>query len=294
MIGEWSVGAALFHLGALESGHQHLEKALTLYDPAFHGARVWQTGIEPGIFCRCELSRTADAARVSRYGAGPGTRGGRRCARARSPTAAGLRAALRDLRPPRAAIAARSSANLRSARRGLSRARDRAGAALGRPARRPGVHRAGRSEPRAARARRRTRGAHDDALRAPSALLSRAPGRRAVARRHSRPRAGVARRVDAHRRSDRPTHVRRRARAAPGGSPRRPWRARRRRAEVPRGTRDIAATGRAVARAPSRYAATPTTSSSTAAPPKRARCSSPSSRGSPKAATRWTISMLRG
>jgi adenylate cyclase len=58
MIGEWSVGAALFHLGALEASHQHLEKALTLYDPAFHGARVWQTGIEPGIFCRCELSRT--------------------------------------------------------------------------------------------------------------------------------------------------------------------------------------------------------------------------------------------
>ena len=58
MIGEWSVGAALFHLGALEAGHQHLEKAMTLYDPVFHGARVWQTGIEPGIFCRCELSRT--------------------------------------------------------------------------------------------------------------------------------------------------------------------------------------------------------------------------------------------
>jgi serine/threonine protein kinase/predicted ATPase len=58
MIGEWSVGSALFHLGALEAGHQHLEKAMTLYDPVFHGARVWQTGIEPGIFCRCELSRT--------------------------------------------------------------------------------------------------------------------------------------------------------------------------------------------------------------------------------------------
>ena len=58
MIGEWSVGAALFHLGALEAGHQHLETALTMYDPAFHGARVWQTGIEPGLFCRCELSRT--------------------------------------------------------------------------------------------------------------------------------------------------------------------------------------------------------------------------------------------
>jgi predicted ATPase/GTPase SAR1 family protein len=58
MIGEWSLGAALFHLGELEDGHAHLEKALTLYDPAFHGARVWETGIEPGIFCRCELSRT--------------------------------------------------------------------------------------------------------------------------------------------------------------------------------------------------------------------------------------------
>jgi adenylate cyclase len=58
MIGQWSLGAALFHLGRLEEGHQHLEQALTLYDPAFHGARVWQTGIEPGIFCLCELSRT--------------------------------------------------------------------------------------------------------------------------------------------------------------------------------------------------------------------------------------------
>ena len=58
MIGEWSLGASLFHLGSLEEAHQHLERALTLYDPAFHGARVWQTGVEPGIFCRCELSRT--------------------------------------------------------------------------------------------------------------------------------------------------------------------------------------------------------------------------------------------
>jgi predicted ATPase len=58
MIAEWSLGATLFHLGELDAAHQHLEKALTLYDPAFHGARVWQTGIEPGIFCRCELSRT--------------------------------------------------------------------------------------------------------------------------------------------------------------------------------------------------------------------------------------------
>jgi adenylate cyclase len=58
MIGQWSLGASLFHLGELEAAHTHLERALTLYDPAFHAARVWQTGIEPGVFCRCELSRT--------------------------------------------------------------------------------------------------------------------------------------------------------------------------------------------------------------------------------------------
>jgi serine/threonine protein kinase/tetratricopeptide (TPR) repeat protein len=58
MIGQWSLGAALFHLGKLEEGHAHLERALTFYDPTFHGARVWQTGVEPGIFCRCELART--------------------------------------------------------------------------------------------------------------------------------------------------------------------------------------------------------------------------------------------
>jgi predicted ATPase/GTPase SAR1 family protein len=58
MIGEWSLGASKFHLGDLEPAHSHLERALTLYDPAFHGARVWQTGVEPGIFCRCEISRT--------------------------------------------------------------------------------------------------------------------------------------------------------------------------------------------------------------------------------------------
>jgi tetratricopeptide (TPR) repeat protein len=58
MIGEWSLGAALFHLGELEAGHAHLARGLALHDPAFHGPRVWQTGIEPGIFCRCEMSRT--------------------------------------------------------------------------------------------------------------------------------------------------------------------------------------------------------------------------------------------
>ena len=58
MIGEWSAGAALFHLGELRAAHEHLGRGLALYDPAFHRPRVWQTGIEPGIFCRCEYSRT--------------------------------------------------------------------------------------------------------------------------------------------------------------------------------------------------------------------------------------------
>ncbi|HET7618357.1 MAG TPA: protein kinase [Vicinamibacterales bacterium] len=58
MLGQWSLGAALFHLGELEVSHVHLSRGIELYDPAFHRPRVWETGIEPGIFCRCELSRT--------------------------------------------------------------------------------------------------------------------------------------------------------------------------------------------------------------------------------------------
>jgi hypothetical protein len=58
MIGHWALGAAQFHLGELQSGHANLLKARELYDPAFHHPRVWETGIEPGIFCAAELSRT--------------------------------------------------------------------------------------------------------------------------------------------------------------------------------------------------------------------------------------------
>jgi adenylate cyclase len=58
MIGNWSLGAALFHLGDLQSGHAHLERGLELYEPGFHRQRVWETGIEPGVFCRCEYART--------------------------------------------------------------------------------------------------------------------------------------------------------------------------------------------------------------------------------------------
>jgi adenylate cyclase len=58
MIGHWALGAAQFHLGELQSAHANLLKARELYDPAFHRPRVWETGIEPGIFAAAELSRT--------------------------------------------------------------------------------------------------------------------------------------------------------------------------------------------------------------------------------------------
>ena len=58
MIAEWCLGAALHHLGELESAHDHLERGLALYDPEFHRTRAWEVGIEPGIFCMCETSRT--------------------------------------------------------------------------------------------------------------------------------------------------------------------------------------------------------------------------------------------
>jgi tetratricopeptide (TPR) repeat protein len=58
MVAEWCLGAALHHLGDLQIAHAHLERALTLYDPEFHRARAWEVGVEPGIFCMCETSRT--------------------------------------------------------------------------------------------------------------------------------------------------------------------------------------------------------------------------------------------
>ena len=58
MIAEWSLGAAKFHLGEIEPAHVHLLRGLEVYDPSFHNPRVWETGIDPGIFCRCEVSRT--------------------------------------------------------------------------------------------------------------------------------------------------------------------------------------------------------------------------------------------
>jgi serine/threonine protein kinase len=58
MIGHWALGAAEFHLGELQSAHANLLKGREMYDASFHRPRVWETGIEPGIFCAAELSRT--------------------------------------------------------------------------------------------------------------------------------------------------------------------------------------------------------------------------------------------
>jgi len=58
MLGQWSLGVALFHLGELEVSQDHLSRGLELYDPSFHRRRVWETGIDPGIFCKCEFART--------------------------------------------------------------------------------------------------------------------------------------------------------------------------------------------------------------------------------------------
>jgi tetratricopeptide (TPR) repeat protein len=57
MVGQWLSGAASFHLGELAEAETRIDAALALYDPAFHRPRVWDTGIEPGIFCLCEAAR---------------------------------------------------------------------------------------------------------------------------------------------------------------------------------------------------------------------------------------------
>jgi adenylate cyclase len=57
MVAEWCLGAALHHLGELQPAHAHLLRALELHDPVVHGARAWEVGIEPGLFCRCEAAR---------------------------------------------------------------------------------------------------------------------------------------------------------------------------------------------------------------------------------------------
>ena len=239
MIGQWSLGAALFHLGELEVGARAPRKALTLYDPAFHGPRVWETGIEPGIFCRCELSRTMTLRGFPDTGLASVREAVAAARRARAPAAAGVRAALRDVRAPRAA---RARARCQRAYEQLAVVCHAHGIAQEMQWGAPLA--AARSSSwatsnRGLRVIEEGLAAHTSTRsRAHPSLLSGAACRRAAARRPTRPRAGVARRRDARRRRHRPARVRLRARAAAGrGLPARRGAAARGRAQVSRGTR---------------------------------------------------------
>ena len=291
MIGEWSLGAALFHLGELKAAHEHLGQ----------GAR--RSTIRPSTARACgrrASSRAssaaastvadADAARLSRSGLAAGAPAVARRARPRSPAAAGLRAAVRDLRPPGPPLAARGPADLRSAGRRLPRARHRAGNVLGGAARGRAFIELGDSK-RGLRVIEEGIAAHTmtrSALLRPyyfmllaGALLragtSIAPSRRSTSRRASRtPPASMPTMPS--------TRGCRRRSMAPPARPTTP--------KVSRALEISRRPGRALARAPrlARLRAPPRP------PPRRrsARAAAPILRGSPKAATRWTTSTLRG
>ena len=148
MIGQWSLGAALFHLGELEVGHEHLARALDCIRSVVSQAPGLGNRIDPGIFCRCELARTLTMRGFPDQGlqscGPPSPRRGRSNIRSRSR----LRccSARSSISPPRAGG---SLPRLRRAGRALPRARYRAGTAVGRAASRPCPHRAGPDRSRA-------------------------------------------------------------------------------------------------------------------------------------------------
>ena len=117
--------------------HAHLGRGLELYDPAFHRERVWETGIEPGIFCRCEYSRTLTLLGFPDQGLAAVREA---VAQARAldhpqPLAFALLFEIFDA--PGAPQPARGAAHLRAAGRRVPRARHRAGGAVGGAAVRP-------------------------------------------------------------------------------------------------------------------------------------------------------------
>ena len=171
MLGQWSLGAALFHLGELEVSHHHLARGLELYDPAFHKPRIWETGIEPGVFCRCEFSRTLALRGYPDQGLAGEPAGGRAGAGAAASADPRLLAAVPDVRPPGAARACRRARCLRRAVAPLPNPRHRAGTPVGHAAARPGARGAGRGRSRPQGARRRPRGPYDHALRPAAAVL---------------------------------------------------------------------------------------------------------------------------
>ena len=58
MMGNWSIGAALFHLGDLQEAHAHLRAGSSCTIRRSTASGSGRLGIEPGIFCSCEYSRT--------------------------------------------------------------------------------------------------------------------------------------------------------------------------------------------------------------------------------------------
>ena len=179
MLGNWAMGAALFHLGELQASQTHLTRALEMYDPAFHGPRVWETGIEPGVFSRCELSRIlllrgypdqclammSEAVAQARALEHP------------QPLAFALMfLCIAHLGRRESRVGAR---HLRRARPDLPRPRHRAGAAMGRSAARPRARRARRRRSRPARDGRVARRPHPDAIGPAASVLLCALRRRA-------------------------------------------------------------------------------------------------------------------
>ena len=136
MLGQWSLGAALFHLGELEVGHEHLTRGLELYQPGVsqaaslgngHRSRASSAGASWRGRCRCAGSRTRDCGACSDAVAEA------RALEHPQPLAFALLFSTDD--PPRAPRAGRRCCGVYDELVGaLPRARHRAGAAMGRAA----------------------------------------------------------------------------------------------------------------------------------------------------------------
>ena len=172
-----------FTSASSRSAHDHLARGVELYQPAFHKPRVWETGIDPGIFCRCELARTLSHARVLRI---------RDCGACSRPWLRRGRSSIPSRSPLRCSSAPCSTSLAASRRQvlgvfdelsALCRAHGIAqelqwGAPLARPgARRAGPHRSGHR-----RTEGRPRSPHAHALGASASLLFRPLCRRVPAR----------------------------------------------------------------------------------------------------------------
>ena len=189
MLGEWSLGAALFHLGELHVAHDHLERGLALYDPAFHRPRVWETGIDPGVFCRCELSRTLLLRGYPDQGLAMALEAVAQARAIEHPQPLRVRAAVSDHRAPRAPRpGCRRSRPTRSSRRSAARTASRRRGQWAGPLRGRALVEIGEIDRGTAGDGGDARRAHADAVCAAASVLSRAVCRRADARGSASPR----------------------------------------------------------------------------------------------------------